>query len=155
MAYYRICTPTTPRRSTGAPSPAACFMRLPPPRPFLLFTTLTLCLADHESREAEEGVPRTRYLEEMRNWQVTEYERRVTAEDANRRYFQSSRSHPRERKPSAVRFFGETTFIYNPRKSISEINIAGYELVGFFTSQMTEDEVMKARRRVYKRPEDF
>ncbi|KAF4419097.1 hypothetical protein CFRS1_v015771 [Colletotrichum fructicola] len=110
---------------------------------------------DHESREAEEGVPRTRYLEDMRNWQVTEYERRVTAEDANRRYFQSSRSHPRERKPSAVRFFGETTFIYNPRKSIREINMAGYELVGVFTSRMTEDEVMKTRRRLYKRPEDF
>ncbi|KAJ5007897.1 hypothetical protein K4K48_009660 [Colletotrichum sp. SAR 10_66] len=110
---------------------------------------------DHKSREAEEGVPRTRYLEDMRNWQVTEYERRVTAEDANRRYFQSSRSHPRERKPSAVRFFGETTFIYNPRKSIREINMAGYELVGVFTSRMTEDEVMKARRRLYKRPEDF
>ncbi|KAJ0342979.1 hypothetical protein KNSL1_010423 [Colletotrichum chrysophilum] len=109
----------------------------------------------HESREAEEGVPRTRYLEDMRNWQVTEYERRVTAEDANRRYFQSSRSHPRERKPSAVRFFGETTFIYNPRKSIREINMAGYELVGVFTSRMTGDEVIKARRRLYKRPEDF
>ncbi|KAK2736913.1 hypothetical protein CKAH01_07600 [Colletotrichum kahawae] len=91
----------------------------------------------------------------MRHWQVTEYERRVTAEDASRRYFQSSRSHPRERKPSAVRFFGETTFIYNPRKSLREINMAGYEIVGVLTSRMAEDEVMKVRRHLYNRPGDF
>ncbi|CAI0643423.1 unnamed protein product [Colletotrichum noveboracense] len=109
----------------------------------------------HESCEAEEGVSRTRYLQDMWNWQVIEYERWVTAEDANRRYFQSSRSHLRERKPSAVRFFGETTFIYNPRKSLREISMAGYELVGVFTSRMTEDEVMKVCRRLYSRPEDF
>ncbi|KAF0328279.1 hypothetical protein RB213_002840 [Colletotrichum asianum] len=147
MACHRMYTPTTPRRSclknTAAPN-----------RKY--WGTESGGLFYHESREAEEGVPRTRYLEGMRKWQVTEYERRVTAEDANRRYFQSSRSHPRERKPSAVRFFGETTFIYNPRKSIREINMAGYELVGLFTSRMTEDEVMEAaRRRLYKRPEDF
>ncbi|KAF5526911.1 hypothetical protein CGCA056_v001647 [Colletotrichum aenigma] len=146
MAYYRVYTPTTTRRSClkAKASPIRKYWGTEPGGLFY-----------HESREAEEGVPRTRYLEDMRNWQVTEYERRVTAEDANRRYFQSSRSHPRDRKPSAVRFFGETTFIYNPRKSIREINMAGYELVGVFTSRMTEDEVMKARRRLYNRPEDF
>ncbi|KAF4492819.1 hypothetical protein CGCF415_v009072 [Colletotrichum fructicola] len=146
MACYRIYTPTTPRRSC-LKNKALTSRKY--------WGTESGGLFYHESREAEEGVPRTRYLEDMRNWQVTEYERRVTAEDANRRYFQSSRSHPRERKPSAVRFFGETTFIYNPRKSIREINMAGYELVGVFTSRMTEDEVMKTRRRLYKRPEDF
>ncbi|KAH0435057.1 hypothetical protein CcaCcLH18_04955 [Colletotrichum camelliae] len=146
MAYYRIYTPTAPRRS--------CLKKkASPDRKY--WGTDSGGLYYHESREAEEGVSRTRYLEDMRHWQVTEYERRVTAEDASRRYFQSSRSHPRERKPSAVRFFGETTFIYNPRKSLREINMAGYEIVGVLTSRMAEDEVMKVRRHLYNRPGDF
>lgn len=106
--------------------------------PLFIGRVLTI-IADQNSQEAENGVPRREFIKKQRVVQVERYEMRVAQEDASANVPRPV-SAPSKPTPSsrdvAVRFTGETTYIFQPDRILAKPS--DFEVVGFAVSKLTE-----------------
>ncbi|KAF6830021.1 hypothetical protein CMUS01_07915 [Colletotrichum musicola] len=93
-----------------------------------------------DSQEAETGVPRQDFIRSQQALQVERYKERMAEEDALKKNYRhvprrgsAPRTHP---SPGAVRFTGETTYIYQPDRILAET--PDYLVIGFAISKLTE-----------------
>ncbi|KAF6822903.1 hypothetical protein CPLU01_11724 [Colletotrichum plurivorum] len=108
-----------------------------------------------DSQEAEEGVTRQDFIKNQQALQIERYKERMAQEDALKNHYQhvprrgsAPRTHT---SPGAVRFTGETTYIYQPDRVLAETS--DYLVIGFAISKVTEHSMepcaCRFRRPVY------